>query len=158
MVLIYLVKIIFREVKSTKNDPSIVRQLREEEVLGILQSNSLMDYEQQENIDNESCEKIKIKKVFTVDQKDSAEGKNELANVKSRYRTIFDNYSVAITLADNKERIVSWNSYAEELLNKKEQDLYLTPVSSLYPRKSRAQGQWLPLGKTGEPRLQPLPI
>ncbi|MFH1102043.1 MAG: PAS domain S-box protein [Methanobacteriota archaeon] len=57
----------------------------------------------------------------------------ELDEIEKKYQTIFENYAVAITLVDTEERIVSWNKYAEELLNMDEKDLYLRPVSSLYP-------------------------
>ncbi len=38
-----------------------------------------------------------------------------------------------ITLSDENERIISWNKYAETLLGMGEEDLYMKPVSSLYP-------------------------
>jgi PAS domain S-box-containing protein len=57
----------------------------------------------------------------------------ELENIEENYRTIFENYAIAITLADEKERIILWNKYAEELLNLNEKDLFLKPVHTLYP-------------------------
>ena len=56
-------------------------------------------------------------------------------SIKDKYQTLFDNYAVAITYADNKERIVSWNKYTEVLLHLTEDELYLKPVSSLYPQE-----------------------
>ena len=62
---------------------------------------------------------------------------------EANYRTIFDNSSVAITLADENENIVYWNRFAEVLLGMGRNDLYMKPVSSLYPeaewRKIRSQ-------------------
>jgi len=110
----------------------IIRQLREEEALGIIKTNSMVSYKESESIENRDYEKTTTNNAPINHSKKSQEKNNGLGNVKTRYQTIFENYSVAITLADNKERIVSWNSYAEEMLNKNEKDLYLAPVSSLY--------------------------
>ncbi len=52
---------------------------------------------------------------------------------EERYKTIFENSAVAITLTDKNERIVSWNNYAEDLLGMNKDDLYMKPVESLYP-------------------------
>ena len=56
-----------------------------------------------------------------------------IGNLEDNYRTIFENYAIGITLADDKERVISWNKYAEELLKMDEQDLFRKHVSSLYP-------------------------
>ena len=53
--------------------------------------------------------------------------------LEEKYRAIFENYTVAITIVDNNERIVSWNSYTEDLFNMSEKDLFMLPVKSLYP-------------------------
>ena len=50
-----------------------------------------------------------------------------------KYKIIFENSAVAITVADEKERIVSWNNYVERLLGMTKEDLYLRPIESLYP-------------------------
>ncbi|MEM0492965.1 MAG: PAS domain-containing protein [Candidatus Thermoplasmatota archaeon] len=50
-----------------------------------------------------------------------------------KYKLIFENSAVAITVADDKERITDWNQYTERLLGMTKDDLYLKPVSSLYP-------------------------
>jgi PAS domain S-box-containing protein len=52
---------------------------------------------------------------------------------EQRYRLIFENSAVAITIADEQERIISWNKFAENLLGMDREDLYLKQVSSLYP-------------------------
>ena len=116
-----------------KDEPHIVKQLREEEILGLLQTtfsykNKLVNATSQEDI--ESDEKLRY---LIKDTKKQTSRKKNSDYVKEKYQTIFENYLFAITLVDNKERIVSWNSYAEELLNKTEKELYLAPVSSLYP-------------------------
>ncbi len=60
-----------------------------------------------------------------------AERKLRLA--EERYRTIFENSAVAITMTDKQERIISWNKFTESLLGMNKEDLYLRPVGSLYP-------------------------
>jgi PAS domain S-box-containing protein len=57
----------------------------------------------------------------------------QLRAAEEKYRTIFENSAVAITVTDAKERIISWNKLAEKLLGMGPEDLYLRPVSSLYP-------------------------
>jgi len=116
-----------------KKDPEIVKILREEERLGRLQSNAMSGFEeigtncsaeQEEFTMMDTQGKCRIEPKRTV---------IDLVSTEKKFETIFDNYSVAITLADNKERIVSWNKYTEELLQLRENDLFMKPVSSLYP-------------------------
>lgn len=57
----------------------------------------------------------------------------KLQVVENRYRTIFENSAVAITMADEQERLVSWNRFTEVLLDMSAEDLFLRPVQSLYP-------------------------
>ncbi|MDP8212308.1 MAG: PAS domain S-box protein [Candidatus Zapsychrus exili] len=52
---------------------------------------------------------------------------------ENKIRVILDNSPVAITLADDQERIISWNKCTEHLLGMKKKDLYLRPVKDLYP-------------------------
>ena len=56
----------------------------------------------------------------------------ELRKSEERFRTVFENSAVAITVADEHERIISWNKQAESLLGMNEEDLYLKPVCALY--------------------------
>ncbi|MDD5328009.1 MAG: PAS domain S-box protein [Phycisphaerae bacterium] len=56
---------------------------------------------------------------------------------EDRYRTIFENSAVSISLVDEQERLISWNKFTESLLGMNKEDLYLKPVKSLYP-----EGQW----------------
>ncbi len=59
----------------------------------------------------------------------------ELVLAERKYRTIFDNSCVAITVTDEDERIVSWNKYAEHMLGLGKEDFYMRPVRSLYPKE-----------------------
>ncbi len=61
----------------------------------------------------------------------------DLQIAEERYRTIFENSAVAITMADERERLISWNKFTEDILGMDKEDLYLRPVSSLYP-----EGEW----------------
>ena len=117
-----------------KNDPEIVNILREEERVGKLQnrtstptngaglSNTFV--EQNEYVPTNTNETSRYEPKRTI---------IDLVSPQEKYETIFDNYTVAITLADNEERIVSWNKYTEELLHMQESDLFMKPVRSLYP-------------------------
>jgi PAS domain S-box-containing protein len=54
---------------------------------------------------------------------------------ENKIRIILDNSAAAITLIDEHERIVSWNKFTEHLLGMSRKDLYLRPVSTLYPEE-----------------------
>lgn len=59
--------------------------------------------------------------------------REQLKLVEENYKTIFENTAVAITVTDENERIVRWNRFAEALLGMDKDDLYMMPVSALYP-------------------------
>jgi PAS domain S-box-containing protein len=116
-----------------KDEPHIVKQLREEELLGLLQTtfsyeNKLVNPTSHDDIESDE----KLRYLVKDTKKTPTKSKNN-EHVREKYQTIFENYLFAITLVDNKERIVSWNGYTEELLNKTAKELYFAPVSSLYP-------------------------
>jgi two-component system sensor histidine kinase/response regulator len=50
-----------------------------------------------------------------------------------KYRIIFENSAVAITVTDEQERIVSWNNFTEVLLGMTKEDLDRRPIETLYP-------------------------
>ncbi len=117
-----------------KTEPEIIKTLREEERLSKLQkplsSNS--------NRNSMSTTLVQQKEFISTNPKDFSryEPKRtiiDLVSPQEKFETIFENYSVAITLADNQERIISWNKYTEELLHMQEKDLFMKPVRSLYP-------------------------
>ena len=62
---------------------------------------------------------------------------NERTLAEEKYRMIFENSAAGITLVDEQGRLISWNTYLEELLGFNGEDIYLKPVKSLYP-----QGEW----------------
>jgi PAS domain S-box-containing protein len=59
----------------------------------------------------------------------------QLQAVQERYKTVFENSAVAITVTDARERIIAWNTFAELLLGMDWDDLHLKPVRSLYPKE-----------------------
>jgi PAS domain S-box-containing protein len=70
-----------------------------------------------------------------ITKRKEAEDGRRLAEEK--YRTIFENSAVAIMVADDQERLISWNKFTEGLLGFDKEYLYLRPVKSLYP-----PGEW----------------
>jgi PAS domain S-box-containing protein len=68
---------------------------------------------------------------------------NKLRDSETKMRVVLDNSPVAITVTDEQQRIVSWNTFAENLLGMSKRDLNMRPVSSLYPpeewKKIRAE-------------------
>ncbi len=113
--------------------PELIKILGEKEKQGILQAQPQSDYEEQQML-RESEDETPKKTINEVeDDIKRTKNEGELGTIENTYRTIFENYAVAITLVDEKERIVSWNKYAEELLGMDEKELYLKPVSTLYP-------------------------
>lgn len=117
-----------------KTDPDIIKTLREEERVGKLQRSSVNTC----TTNGKSTTLVQQKEIISTDrmQYSRYEPKRtviDLVSPQEKFETIFDNYTVAITLADNEERIVSWNKYTEELLNMQESDLFMKPVQLLYP-------------------------
>ena len=71
--------------------------------------------------------------VAVEDITEQKKAEQKLQIVEDRYRTIFENSAVAITMADEQERLISWNKFAETLVGMSSEDLFLRPVKSLYP-------------------------
>ncbi len=116
-----------------KDDSEIIKILKEEEKLGILQEKTQGTYENLQMIEKSADDAADKTYCFADDNIQRSENAIELEDIEETYRTIFENYTIGITLADQNERIISWNKYAEELLNMSEKDLFKIPVSSLYP-------------------------
>lgn len=66
-----------------------------------------------------------------ITQRKKAE--HALRESEEKFRTVFENSAVAITVVNDKEQLVSWNNFTEKLLGMKHEDLYLAPLHSLYP-------------------------
>lgn len=57
----------------------------------------------------------------------------KLRDSENKMRVILDNSPAAILVSDQQQRIVSWNTFAENLLGMSKKDLNHLPASSLYP-------------------------
>ena len=112
-----------------KEDPDIVKILREEEKKGKLQYISASDNVLQSQSSSSQVQETMMIPKDNLDKKE----KIELEQLDDKYKIIFENYAVAITIVDEKERIFSWNKYAEDLFNMSEEELYLKPIDTLYP-------------------------
>jgi len=60
---------------------------------------------------------------------------HQMRESENKLRIILDNSAAAITMTDEKEQIVSWNSFSEKLLGMGPDDLLLRPIHSLYPEE-----------------------
>jgi PAS domain S-box-containing protein len=117
-----------------KTDPAIVKTLREEERSRKLQNHASTNYDEV-RISNTLTEQKEFAPTNSKEYSSCGPKTTfiDLVSAEEKYKVIFENYSVAITLADNEGRIISWNKYTEELLQLQESDLFMRPVSSLYP-------------------------
>jgi len=68
---------------------------------------------------------------------------------EEKYRTVFENSAVAITLVDEQERLLSWNEYAEKMLGMTHADLYLRNIKTLYTPESWKKIRELSIRKKG---------
>jgi PAS domain S-box-containing protein len=112
-----------------KDDPDIIKELREKEKIGKLRS-STEDEDVHDIHDIEKSFEETSDGTINVFEEPLQKIEEDIAE---KYQLLFENFTVAITLADEKERIISWNKYAEELLNMNEKDLFMKPVKTLYP-------------------------
>ena len=110
-------------------EPKIVEQLREEEKKGLLKSE--VNYFEKNEKKNEEIETNLLDLIEK--SHDNISDTIKLEDFEKGYKKIFENFFVAITIADEKERIISWNKYAEKLFKMDEKDLFLRNVSTLYP-------------------------
>ena len=62
--------------------------------------------------------------------------KEEIERSEARYRAVFENQSVAIIMTDEQNRILSWNSFVEELLLRSKDELRFRAVHTLFTDES----------------------
>jgi len=81
--------------------------------------------------------------MIITDNTERKVAEKKIKESEEKFRTIFDNSPVAITLTDKDEHIILWNSYAKNLLGMNDEDLCNKKVESLYPseewKKIRSQ-------------------
>lgn len=62
--------------------------------------------------------------------------KQEMERSEARYRAVFENQSVAIVMTDEQNRIISWNSFVEELLLRSKDELQYRAIHTLFTHDS----------------------
>ena len=117
-----------------KDEPEIVKLLREEERQGKLQLKVACSYVPLQ-IQDEPPDETSSETSMTYSDEVDRDTTIQPGSLEERYNIIFENMAVAITLTDKDERIISWNDYAEKLLEMTKDDLYLKPVKTLYPEE-----------------------
>jgi len=122
---------ILLEIDLMRDEPEIIKILREEEKFWKLRGQPLNTYEDPTIV--EKSPESNTKEDTTQNTTKYRAPAVETNNLKGIYQTVFENSAVAITLTDEKERIISWNKYAEALLGATREDLFMQPVKSLYP-------------------------
>jgi PAS domain S-box-containing protein len=115
-----------------KDEPNIVKELREDERCGKLRRHSSEKkmFNESEEYGEDSFDSM----ITILRQQTRGNIKTiDLGDPSEKYRIIFENSAVAIMLTDENERIVHWNKYTEELLGKGRDELMMKPVKHLYP-------------------------
>ncbi|MDD5069498.1 MAG: ATP-binding protein [Candidatus Omnitrophica bacterium] len=79
------------------------------------------------------CSQEHLRFMLKKREEELKEHMHEIKESELRFRTIFNNSAVGITLADEKERIIAWNPFLEKMLKMKDDELYGKRVESLYP-------------------------
>jgi PAS domain S-box-containing protein len=117
-----------------KEDPEIIKTLRQEERLGKLHAHSPGKHT---IVIPKELEEEPLDSIFTIlrHRKDKDIKTVDLGDPIQKYRIIFDNSAVAIMLTDENERIVHWNKYTEKLLGMNRETLMMRPVKYLYPEE-----------------------
>jgi len=115
-----------------KQEPEIVRTLREEEKLGKLKSQEL-NHEEPEGAEAPEGDPFDSLVTFLKHEEDIDTTSIDFGDPVEKYRVIFENSAVAIMLTNENERIVHWNRYTEQLLRMGKEDLFMKPVKILYP-------------------------
>ncbi|KYK21295.1 hypothetical protein AYK24_09410 [Thermoplasmatales archaeon SG8-52-4] len=128
-----------------KDEPDIIKELRQEEKLGILKSKlyNVVDINNLETTYFQAAPstinvfekpiKVAKKESKNIDVSKLKNIENRLIESEKIYKTIFENSAVAIIITDENEKIISWNKYTEKLLDMTNNDLFMKPVESLYP-------------------------
>jgi len=133
-----------------KDVPDIIKKLREEEKLGKLRKQSFSQglniiQKNKEDYGEISGGTIKIfeEPLSNIEKHIEIERKDET------FRSIFENYAFAITIADEKEKIISWNKCTEDLFLMDEKDLCNKDVSTFYPQEEWKKIQQEHISKKG---------
>lgn len=74
-----------------------------------------------------------LKDILKMKEKEVYRNIDSLRKSEKKFRTIFQNSPLAITLVDRREHIIAWNYSLEQLLGFKKSELSNMPVRKLYP-------------------------
>jgi len=74
---------------------------------------------------------------------------NKISLSEGVFKLVFENSGMAITVADDQERLILWNRSAEQLLEMDPAQLYLKPVRELYPNSEWERLRLENIRKTG---------
>jgi PAS domain S-box-containing protein len=116
-----------------KNEQDALRENRNKNSLDQKSNNSQISTNVHDlNLSNEQHPNDNLKIIKDSFEKDI---NIDIGEIQENYLKIFENFYIGITIADNNERIIYWNKYAEELLKMDEKELFLKDVCSLYPQE-----------------------
>jgi len=87
--------------------------------------------------------------VITQHTDKNKQAQNKPVENDEKYQLVFENSAIAIMMADEQERLTSWNKFTEKLLGMNFNDLHLRPVKSLYPEKEWSKIQDFKLRQKG---------
>lgn len=115
----------------------VLSGLEDKEIAISAVQKGVQDYLTKDNIDSAVLSRV-IR--YAIERK---EHERQLRVAEERYRTIFENSAVAIMVADEADRLISWNRLTEDLLGMNHDDLHHREVKSLcLPREwERIRGE-----------------
>ena len=115
-----------------RDESDIVKELRDAEKFGLIQSIRQSICEKLKGID-ESIDKTSNQTSHIIKEQEKRIKGDALENLEEKFRTIFENSTVGIMLSNENKQIISWNKFTEDLLGMDKEDLYLKSVELLYP-------------------------
>lgn len=72
---------------------------------------------------------------LAITLKDAEKTNEALHRSEQKYRSIFENSAVAITMFDKNNKLISWNKFTELLLEMDEEELFQKTFKSFYPEQ-----------------------
>ena len=129
-----------------KDVPDIIKKLREEEKLGKLGKSS---FSQELDIIQKNKENYEEISEETINILEGPLTNIEIEKKDETFRSIFENYGFAITIADENQKIISWNKCTEDLFQMDEKDLSFKDVSTFYPQDEWKKIQQENISKKG---------
>jgi len=119
--------------RNMRNEPDIIKILREEERLGILQAPSLGQYDTIQKSENSPIDKPHDSSILFNKQGMHTIPEIDPDHLEAVHKSIFETSAIGILVVDSKERITSWNNSSLYLLGETHETLFKKTVSSLFP-------------------------